>query len=48
MSCIAVALWDIIVRGTEKISWIDNIKMFMPIYNTIVAIQLWREFNPFR
>lgn len=46
ISCIAVALWDRIVSGTSVMSWVDNTQIFTPVYNTIVAIQLWREFNP--
>lgn len=48
LSCIAVALWDKMVSGTEIISWVDNSQIFFPIYNTIIAIQLWNKFNPFK
>jgi len=48
MSAIAVAIWDKIVSETEVMSWVDNTQIFTPVYNTIVAIQLWRDFNPLR
>lgn len=47
ISVAAVALWDKATRGTPVMSWVDNSQIFMPIYNTVIAIQLWRNFNPF-
>lgn len=48
ISCIAVALWHELVRGTERMSWVDNTQIFFPVYNTIIAWELWREFNPLK
>jgi len=46
MSAIAVGIWDELTKGTEMMSWVDNTQIFMPVYNTVIAIQLWSEFNP--
>lgn len=48
VSCLAVAIWDKYTRGTPVMSWVDNFQIFTPVYNTVVAIQLWRDFNPLR
>ena len=48
MSCIAVAIWHDIVSGTERMSWVGNIEIYLPVYNTVTATQLWREFNPLK
>lgn len=47
-SCLAVALWDRQVRGTSIMSWVSPGDIFFPVHNTIMAVKLWRELNPFR
>lgn len=48
LSAAAVWLWDKLVSGTAIMSWVDDSQKFTPIYNTIIAIQLWREHNPLK
>lgn len=46
LSAGAVYLWDKLVSGTAVMSWVKESQMFTPIHNTVVAIQLWRDYNP--
>lgn len=46
ISAIAVGVWDNITKK-EQFSWINNEEIFIPLYNTLMAISLWRHFNPF-
>lgn len=48
LSAAAVWLWDKLVSGTVIMSWVDDSQKFTPIYNTIIAIQLWRDYNPLK
>ncbi len=47
-SAIAVGLWHELVRGTHIMSWVDDEQIFVPIYNTLIAIKLWSDYNPLR
>ena len=47
LSCIAVALWDKLVKGTKIMSWVSPGDIFFPVHNTIMAINLWKQLNPF-
>lgn len=46
ISAIAVGVWDNITKK-EKFSWISEAEIFIPLYNTLMAISLWKYFNPF-
>lgn len=48
LSAIAVYIWHHKTSGTAKMSWVGNREIFLPIYNTVVAIELWKEHNPYK
>lgn len=48
MSGLAVFVWDCISKALQLGSWIDPIEIFLPFYNTVLAVELWKNNNPFK
>jgi hypothetical protein len=47
ISALAVYVWHKNTIGTSNMSWVGEEEIFLPIYNSIVAITLWKDYNPF-
>ena len=46
-SALAIYIWHKLTEGTSHMSWVGGAEIFLPVYNTITALALWSEFNPF-
>lgn len=47
ISVFAVITWDEITKDPSNLNLLSEKEKFMPIYNTLVAMELWIRFNPF-
>lgn len=47
-SAVAVVIWDQKVKNTNEVSWVDNLQIFFPIYNTVIACSIWKNHNPYK